>query len=175
MAKKKFTSEDARNLLDEVGVDEKVRAHSEGVAHRVQMVCTLLKPTKLKIDIDKAIAAALLHDLGRTRPHGLDHAEIGAQMLAERGIKDIAEIIKVHALPQTAELALEAKILIYADTTTGPDGEAIDPMKKLGFLQRLGEEWKNETERLLAKEAYEVKRRIVSEIDTLIKRAMSTS
>jgi HD superfamily phosphodiesterase len=119
--------------------------------------------------------AALLHDLGRTRAHGLNHAAVSAEILLKRGLKKAAEIVKVHALPQTGKLSLEAKVLIYADTTTGPDGEPIDPMKKLEFLRRLGDEWVNEEEKLLAKEAYEVKRRVVSEVDTLIKRAMAAS
>ncbi len=171
--KDKIDRNSARKLIDELGIDERVRTHSEGVAHRAEKVCELLAETGHKVDSEKVIISALLHDLGRTRSHGLDHGKVGSAILLEHNLKEIAEVVKVHALPQTAELPLEVKILIYADTSTGPEGDAIDPMKKLGFLQRLAEEWKNEAERALAKEAYEVKRRIVSEIDLLIKQAMS--
>lgn len=168
-----ITRDDARRILWEARLDEKMINHAEGVAHRAEVVCNILQAANHKIDTEKVILAALLHDLGHSRSHGLDHAAVSAEILAERGLKEVAEIVQVHALPQTGKLTLEAKILIYADTTTGPDGEAIDPMKKLEFLRRLGEEWKNEDERLLAKEAYEVKRRVVSEIDLLIKQAMA--
>lgn len=168
-----ITRDDARRILWETGLDEKMINHAEGVAHRAEVVCNILQAANHKIDTEKVILAALLHDLGHSRPHGLDYGKASAEMLRERGLAELAEILRVHALPQTAELPLEAKVLIYADTTTGADGEAIDPMKKLEFLRRLGEEWKNENERLLAKEAYEVKRRVVSEIDLLIKQAMA--
>ncbi len=169
----KITTDKAREIIVELEVDDSVRQHCEGVAHRVETICGILKGAKHKINVEQAVAAALLHDIGRTRSHGLDHAKVGAEIIKEKGYNDLAEMVEAHALPQTAELPLETRILIYADTTTGPDGEVIDPMKKLEFLHRLSLEWKNEAERLLAKEAYEVKRRIVSEIDTLIKQAMS--
>jgi len=171
----KITPDEARALAAELGLDEELRVHAEGVAHRAETVCEILEGAEHKIDTEIVVVAALLHDLGRTRAHGLNHAAVSAEILLKRGLKKTAEIVKVHALPQTGKLSLEAKVLIYADTTTGPDGEPIDPMKKLEFLRRLGDEWVNEEEKLLAKEAYEVKRRVVSEIDALIKRAMAAS
>jgi uncharacterized protein len=171
----RITRDEARKLVADLGLDEKVREHSEGVAHRAETICEILEAAKHKIDTETVVIAALLHDIGRSRSHGLDHAQISAEILKEKGYNKLAAIVEVHALPRTAELPLEAKVLIYADTTTGPDGEAIDPMIKLEFLRRLGEEWKNEKERLMAKETYEVKRRIVSEIDTLIKQAMRST
>jgi putative nucleotidyltransferase with HDIG domain len=171
----RITRDEAQRLVAELGSDEKVREHSEGVAHRAETVCEILEAAKHKIDTETVVIAALLHDIGRSRSHGLDQAKISAGILKEKGLNKLAEIIETHALPQTAELPLEVKVLIYADTTTGPDGEPIDPMIKLEFLRRLGEEWKNEKERLMAKEAYEVKRRIVSEIDALINQAMRST
>jgi len=170
-----ITPDDARGMLREAGLDEKTINHAEGVAHRAEVVCNILQAANRKVDTEKVILAALLHEVGHSRSRGLDHAAVSAEILAEQGLKEVAEIVKVHALPQTGKLSLEAKVLIYADTTTGPDGEPIDPMKKLEFLRRLGDEWVNEEEKLLAKEAYEVKRRVVSEIDALIKRAMAAS
>lgn len=170
-----ITPDEARGMLREAGLDEKVINHAEGVAHRAEVVCNILQAANYKIDTGKVILAALLHDVGYNRSHGLDYGKVSAEIVRKRGLAELADILSVHALPQTGELALEVKVLIYADTTTGPDGEPIDPMKKLEFLRRLGEEWKNEKERLLAKKAYEVKRRVVSEIDTLLKRAMAVS
>lgn len=165
----------ARELARQLGLDDEAMKHSEGVARRAEAICQILKTTGHKLDVETLVAAALLHDVGLIRPHGLDHGRVGAEILEEAGFSEIAEIVKVHALPQTSEISLEAKVLIYADTTTGPDGKAIDPMEKLTFLKRLSQEWKDERERLAALEAYEVKRQVVSEIDTLIKQAMASA
>jgi len=167
--------EKARQLLEEIGLDDEARKHSEGVAKRAEAVCRILEADGHSFYTEKVFLAALLHDIGLTRPHGLDHGAASAQILEEMGLGDLAKLVIVHALPQTDDLVMEAKVLIYADTTTGPDGKAIDPLVKLDFLHRISTEWKNEKERILALEAYDVKRRIVSEIDELIKKAMSGS
>lgn len=171
----KISRHKARELARQLELDAEAMNHCEGVARRVEAISQILKTTKHKLDTDMLVAAALLHDVGLTRPHGLDHGKIGAEILEEIGLGEIAEMVKIHALPQTYELSLEAKVLIYADMTTGPDGKAIDPMQKLSFLERLSHEWKNEEERLAALEAYEVKRQVVSEIDTLIKQAIASA
>ncbi|NLI98676.1 HD domain-containing protein [bacterium] len=165
----------ARELLKGIGMDEETQRHSEGVAKRAEAVCRILEAAGHSFYTERVFLAALLHDIGLTEPHGLDHGAASAEILKERGLDDLASLVKVHALPQTDDLPIEAKVLIYADITTGPDGKAIDPMVKLDFIHRLSQEWKNEKERVLALEAYDVKRRIVSEIDELIKKAMSVT
>lgn len=170
-----ITRDKARALVAELKQEEKDTTNSEGVATRVESVCNLINGTAQKVDTEKVVVAALLKNVGRGQRQGLDTGAASAEILDGRGHGDVAEIVRLYALPQSSNLSLEAKVLIYADTTTGPDGESIDPMKKLDFLQRLGNEWKDENERLLAKKAFEVKRQIVSEIDTLIKRAIANT
>ncbi|MBD3285395.1 hypothetical protein GF359_03135 [candidate division WOR-3 bacterium] len=168
-----ISRDQARALVAELGQEEKDKSNSEGVATRAESICKILKDAGQKVDTEKVVVSALLKNVGRGHRKGLDIGASSAEMLTDRGHTDVAEIVRVYALPQTANVPLEAKILIYADMTTGPDGESIDPMKKLTFLQRLGNEWKDEKERVLAREAFEVKRRIVSEIDTLIKQSIA--
>jgi putative nucleotidyltransferase with HDIG domain len=171
----KISRHKARELAREMGLDDDASVHSEGVARRAEAVCQILKAGGQELDSELLVCAALLHDVGLSHPHGLDHGKVSAELLAQKGLSEIAALVRVHALPQSAELSMEAKVLIYADTTTGPDGKAIDPMQKLEFLHRLSMEWKNKEERTAALEAYEVKRRIVSEIDILIKQAMAVA
>ncbi|MBN2380953.1 hypothetical protein JXM67_14235 [candidate division WOR-3 bacterium] len=168
-----ISRDQARALAAELGQEEKDTSNSEGVATRAESICNLIKDAGQKVNTEKVVISALLKNIGRGHRHGLDIGAASAEILKDRGHSVIADIVKVYALPQTANLPIEAKILIYADMTTGPDGESIDPMKKLNFLQRLGNEWKDENERVLAREAYEVKRRIVSEIDIIIKQAIA--
>lgn len=163
----------ALEMAVEAGLDPDALKHSEGVARRADAVCRILRTNNYQADLEKVVIAALLHDIGLTQPHGLDHGKVSADILAKKGLTELAEIVRTHALPQSTNLRSETKILIYADTTTGPNGKAIDPMKKLAFLHRLATEWRNVEERALAREAYEVKRHIVSEVDTLIKQAMA--
>ena len=87
----------------------------------------------------------------------------------------MARITRVRVFTERTEISLEAKILIYANLTTGPEGESIDPEKKLKFLHHLAYNWKDTNERRLALRALGVKRRIVSEIEELIRRAITVS
>jgi len=168
-----ISRDQARALAVELGQEDKDTSNSEGVATRAESICKLFNDAGQKVNTDKVVVSALLKNVGRGHRHGLDIGASSAEMLTDRGHKDVAEIVRVYALPQTANIPMEAKILIYADMTTGPEGQSIDPMKKLNFLQRLGNEWKDENERELAREAFEVKRRVVSEIDTLIKQSIA--
>lgn len=48
-------------------------------------------------DPELVATAALLHDIGRSQSHGLDHAQIGALILRKMGIsEDIAGIVERH-------------------------------------------------------------------------------
>ena len=90
-----------------------------------------LEEKGLAIDIDLIEAGALLHDLGRSKNHTVDHAIIGAQMAQTLGLpQSIIRIIKRHVgagisaneaaklswpkdiyMPQT----IEEKVVCYAD------------------------------------------------------------
>lgn len=171
----RITKEEALQILKQAGLSKEVLDHVKGVTHRAEVTCRILKNAGHQLDEKKVGIAALLHDVGYQGSRGLDYGRESARILHERGFDDIARLLETVALPRTAKLPLEAKVLIYADTTTDSKGEPIDPMKKLKFLQRLAREWEDPAERNLAKEAYEVKRRVVSEVDELVKIAMAKS
>ena len=51
----------------------------------------------LKIDIELVEAGALLHDLGRSKNHTVDHAIVGAQIAQSIGLPEsVIRIIKRH-------------------------------------------------------------------------------
>ena len=84
-------------------------------------------------DVDMRLleAGALLHDIGRSRTHEIDHAVVGAEIAREMGMpEDLVNIIEVHigagipadeavelGLPEKHYFAetLEEKIVAYAD------------------------------------------------------------
>lgn len=167
-----ITRDEARKLIRHMGLSERLIQHAEGVARRAESVCQLLESAGHTVHTEKVIIASLLHDIGLSRPHGLDHGEASAEVLEEFGLDNLAELVREHVFPQSSHLPLEAKILIYANLTTGPDGEAIQAKKKIDFLHQLAYNWKDEKERSLALNALQAKSKILSEIEALIERAL---
>lgn len=90
-----------------------------------------------KVDCDRDLveAGALLHDIGRTKSHGMDHAIIGAEILRKDGVDErIVNIVERHiGAGLTAEEAeklglppkdyvpktIEEKIVCHADNLIG--------------------------------------------------------
>jgi len=163
---------EARKLIRDAGLSKSLIQHAEGVARRAESVCRMLEAGDHTVHIEKVVIASLLHDIGLSRPHGLDHGEASAEILEEFGLNNLAELVRVHVFPQSSHLSLEAKILIYANLTTGPEGKPIDAGTKLHFLRQLAYNWKAEKERSLALKSLQVKHKIISEIEALIEKAM---
>ena len=83
------------------------------------------------VDMRLVEAGALLHDIGRSRTHNVDHAIVGAEIAREMGLQEeLVGIIEVHigagipadeavelGLPERHFFAetLEEKIVAYAD------------------------------------------------------------
>lgn len=81
-------------LLKEAGCPDKVIEHVIAVA-----MAALSIADEVKIPVDKELIrlGSLLHDIGRAKTHGIDHAVVGAQMAAELGMDErIVKIIGRH-------------------------------------------------------------------------------
>jgi HD superfamily phosphodiesterase len=167
-----ITRDEARKLIRDSGLSENLLKHVEGVARRAESVGKMLENSGHTVHVEKVVIASILHDIGMAGPHGLDHGKASANVLEEFGLTTLADIVREHVFPRSDHLPLEAKILIYANLTTGPEGEPVDPEKKLNFLQQIAYNWTNEKERSLAMKALETKRRIVQEIESLIQEAI---
>lgn len=80
------------DILKEEGADSKLIEH-------VKTVYELSKKIgeKSGADMDLITAGSLLHDIGRTKTHGIDHASKGAEILRNRKINEkIAKIAERH-------------------------------------------------------------------------------
>lgn len=170
-----ITRAEAKQLLKDEALPEDLIKHAEGVARRAESLCQILEASGHSVYHEKVVLASLLHDVGFSLPHGLDRGEASAQVLRPLGLNDLADLVALHVFPPNVDISLEAKILIYANLTTGPKGEPIDPERKLEFLERLAFNCNNRSERLAAIKALKIKRLIVSEIDELINQALTVS
>lgn len=112
---------------------------SEPVIVHIQLVTDgcLLVGRRCSARMDLVEAGAMLHDLGRARTHGLDHAQLGARMAREMGLpEELVEIIRRHlgagmdadeaaALGldrmETFPRTLEERIVCHVDSLAGSD------------------------------------------------------
>jgi uncharacterized protein (TIGR00295 family) len=79
-------------LLREHGCGEDVIAHSLAVTSLAVRFAR-----KCEADVDLVEAGALLHDLGRCKSHGIDHAVRGAEVAKELKLPDqIVKIVERH-------------------------------------------------------------------------------
>lgn len=104
------TKEIALELLRTLKLPISVRRHSISVANKAFKIASKIK--KAKVDKDLIIIGALLHDIGRSKTHGFEHALIGGKILRERGYPSaLSRICETHILGGLdREDAKEAKL-----------------------------------------------------------------
>ena len=90
-----------------------------------------LKSRNGRIDCDLILAGAMLHDIGRSKSHKIDHAIIGAEILREKGFSGaLIKIVENHifsgiSADESVEFnlpyknyipnTLEEKVVTYSD------------------------------------------------------------
>jgi uncharacterized protein len=164
--------EQAIELLRKNHCPPQVINHCIAVADLSLETATKLEARGLKINIDLVETGALLHDLGRSKNHTVDHAIVGAQIAKEIGLPDpVINIIKRHVgagitaeeaqwlgwpkdnyMPQT----LEEKVVSYAD-------KLIDQSKRIPIETEIGRLQKDNKS-----EAAERVRKLHEEITSLL-------
>lgn len=117
--------------LYEADCPPNVIKHSLAVAELAMEIARAIERNGVELDIELIEAGALLHDIGRSRTHGIDHAVVGASILRGMGFPEaIARLVEVHigagipaeeaeglGLPKRDYMpsTLEEKIVAYAD------------------------------------------------------------
>ena len=148
--------EQAIELLRKNKCSPQVISHCIAVADLAVETANKLQRNGLKINIELVEAGALLHDLGRSKNHTVDHAIVGAQIAQSVGLPEpVIRIIKRHVgAGITAEEAakfgwpkdiyapqtMEEKVVSYAD-------KLIDNSKKIPVeaeIEKLRKENKSE-------------------------------
>ena len=132
-----MNEKDAINLLRKSGCSPAVIEHCKVVAAHAREIAldikrhSITKGVMVEIDIDMVYTGGLLHDMGRSRTHGIFHAVEGARIALENGLDEkIVNIIERHigaGIPEDEAVAiglpakdympltLEEKIVAHAD------------------------------------------------------------
>jgi uncharacterized protein len=121
----------ALKLLSQSGCSRRVIDHCKAVEKVATEIAEACKKRGLNVDMNLVQIGALLHDIGRSKTHTVDHALIGAEIARSLNLPEpIVSIIERHVgggitieearnlewpvksyLPET----LEEKIVTYAD------------------------------------------------------------
>jgi uncharacterized protein len=125
-----ISREEALSLLEEVGTPPDVIEHCEAVS---QKSVEFAKKLSVPVDLQLVEIGGLLHDIGRSQSHGIDHGVKGGILLRERGLDKLARFAENHigagitkdeaarlGLPKKNFLpeTLEEKIVTYVDFVT---------------------------------------------------------
>ena len=122
------------NLLIEYSIPDQIISHLLFTAQTAMMITRQLKKKKIVLDCDLILAGALLHDIGRSKSHNIDHGIVGAEILRTGGFPDeLVSIVEKHiyagiSKQEAKELGLpykdyipetyEEKIVAYADNVS---------------------------------------------------------
>ncbi|MGD2142792.1 MAG: TIGR00295 family protein [Candidatus Bathyarchaeota archaeon] len=148
--------EEALAILREAGCSEGVINHCLNVNGIAIRIAEGLQGKGLKIDLALVQAGALLHDLGRSRTHGIEHGVVGGEIAKELGLPNkLVRIIERHiggGIPAEETLALglpekdyvpeslEEKVVSYADKLIEGDREVEFEVTLGKFMEELGED-----------------------------------
>ncbi|MBN2014366.1 MAG: TIGR00295 family protein [Candidatus Altiarchaeota archaeon] len=113
-----------------MGCDERLFSHLNAVSRLAREIAERILDKGHEIDVDFVEVAALLHDIGRTRTHGIRHGIEGAAILRNMGLERYARVCETHigagltkeeakslGLPERDYLpeTLEEKVIAHAD------------------------------------------------------------
>jgi uncharacterized protein (TIGR00295 family) len=82
------TPEECRRIFEEERLGPRVVDHVEAVAALARRAAEALRRKGHLVNVDLVHVGALLHDIGRSKSHGIDHAVRGAEILRRRGLPE---------------------------------------------------------------------------------------
>jgi len=133
---------EALKILEEEGIEGNVLRHSLRVNQIANFIGKKLYSKGKNINLRLLDVASLLHDVGKklSDETGKDHAETGVKILKDRGLDEVAEVVRKHSINAIIEedkipKTWEEKILYYADRRAMEDNlvslnERIDDLKR---------------------------------------------
>jgi uncharacterized protein len=145
----------ALRLLSEVGCSKKVIAHCRAVSALAVKFAEACEKKGLNVDVNLVEVGALLHDIGRSKTHGVDHAVVGVEIAKSLNLPEsVVSIIERHigggiAAEDAKELGLpvkdyfpstlEEKLVSYADKLL--EGSRVVPIERTieQFSMKLGQ------------------------------------
>ena len=155
MSERLPSAEEALQLLSESGCTPQVIKHCKMVTSIAMEIAKACRQRGLNVDVELVRVGALLHDIGRSRTHSVNHVVRGAEIARSLGLpKPVVSIIERHvgggiSLNEAKRLGwptksyiprtLEEKIVTYADKLV--DGGRKVPIEKMikKLSKKLGE------------------------------------
>ena len=132
------TQEQCFLLMCEMKMMDHIVVHTMQVCRVATFLAEHLKPLRNRLNHDLIRAAALLHDITKTRSFKTEenHALTGGQFLTEQGYPEIGELVRQHVrldeYPNPVVLG-EAEIINYADKRVLHD-QIVSLDKRLDYI-----------------------------------------
>lgn len=136
--------ETAMKLLSKSGCSKRVIAHCKAVSDLAVKLANSCKERGLKVDVELVEVGALLHDIGRSKTHNVNHSIVGVEIARSLNLpQSIIAIIERHvgggiSADEAEKLGwpvknyfpatLEEKIVSYADKLI--EGFKVVPIEK---------------------------------------------
>jgi uncharacterized protein (TIGR00295 family) len=147
--------EQALAIHFKVGSSQRVIDHCLAVARVAGILGKRFNAKGIRVDENAVVAAALLHDVGRSRTQTILHGVVGAQIARENNVDEsVARIIqrhvgagisseeaKEHGFPEGQSYVpetIEDKIVCFADKVVGPNGEPVPFQREIEKFRRKG-------------------------------------
>ena len=138
------TRDQCFRMMSDMKMMDHIVVHSLQVCRVATYLTENLNRQNGRLNLDLIQAAALLHDITKTRSFKTqeNHAQTGGQLLAEQGYPEIGELVRQHVrldeYPDPVVLG-EKQILNYADKRVLHD-EVVSLDKRLDYiLEKYGE------------------------------------
>ena len=134
------------HFMDKYHMLKNIKAHSAAVARVTCLIAQGLREAEVDISVEMAIAAALMHDIGKTASlkSGQDHSEIGRQICLRNHLDEIAPIVAEHVRLRNCTMNgdySEKEIVFYADKRVNHD-KIVNLDERLAYI--LGRYGKNQ-------------------------------
>jgi len=125
-----ISPERALEILREEGCSLRLIDHAKAVAKKSREIAEKISANGEEIDVELVHVGALLHDIGRSKTHCMDHGVEGGHILRERGLDEFVPFAENHlgagiTKREAEELdlpgknyipnSLEEKIVTYSD------------------------------------------------------------
>jgi uncharacterized protein len=143
-------------ILEESGCSQRVILHCIKVGEVAERLARLIRSRGIDVNEELVKSAALLHDVGRSKTHGVGHGVVGGEILEQIGLpEDIRRAVERHVgggigkdeakelklrrtdlIPET----LEEKIVCYADKLVDGVDEVPFESTLEYFKEKMGED-----------------------------------
>ena len=157
-------------MMCEMKMMEHIVDHSIQVCRVATFLADQLNSRQYHLNFDLIRAAALLHDITKTRSFdtGENHALTGGQFLTDRGYPEVGNLVRQHVVLDeysTSKIPVEADIINYADKRVLHD-EIVDLDRRLDYILERYAKKAEDRERisLLWEKAKHLENRIFSDL-----------